>query len=134
VADKHRKGARKGHGERRPQPGRPDDDHRADKDHRAEAVTVGWMLTTVATAAAELAGLVVFLLIRFASAGGAFPEPLRLFPSLMLFTALILGLVSLVLTPLVYHFRQTPPPISVTLVSATLAILPVLVLAIAAVA
>lgn len=100
------------------------------EDRRAEAVTVAWMLATVATGGAELLGLIVYLLLRFDPAGKVSPEPLRALPPLMLFTALIVGLISLAMVPIVYQFRHLPPPRSVTAVSISLALLPIVLLAI----
>jgi len=100
------------------------------EDRRAEAVTVAWMLATIATFGAELMGVVVFLFVRFSNSPTESPAPLRNLPPLMLFTALIVGLISLVMVPVVYRFRRVPPPRSATIISVLIALLPIILLAV----
>lgn len=99
------------------------------EDRRAEAVTVAWMLATVATFGAELMGVSVFLFLRFSSSATDAPAALRSLPPLMLFTALIVGLIALVMVPVVYQFRRVPPPRSATIISVLIASLPIILLA-----
>lgn len=91
------------------------------EDSRAEVVTVAWMLATLATLGAEVVGGVIrFVLSRLETA----PASLLAFPNLMLFTAAVTGVVCLSLTPIVYRLRRVPPPTAVTVLSITVALLP----------
>jgi hypothetical protein len=79
------------------------------------------MLATLATLGAEVVGGVIrFVLSRLETA----PASLLAFPNLMLFTAAVTGVVCLSLTPIVYRLRRVPPPTAVTVLSITVALLP----------
>ncbi len=66
--------------------------------------------------------------MRLVVAGVAeLPVTFRAVPGLMLFTAAITGAICLLLTPLVYRFRQIPPPTSVTVLAVTVSLLPLVV-------
>ena len=98
---------------------------RVDTTNAGEMLTVFWMLLTVAAAAAEvlLAALVAF------DSFAALPAALRPFTAYAHFVALIAGGAALLVLPLVYAFRQTPPPRSVAIVSGLIALLPFALLA-----
>jgi hypothetical protein len=107
-------------------PRRPARQKTGGEDRRAEAITVVWMLCVLATLLAEVAGGVVRLAASWAGAE-VVPQTVRILPGLMLFSALLTGSLSLILLPLAYHFRRTPPPPVVTACSATVAVLPLLI-------
>jgi hypothetical protein len=89
-------------------------------------VTVLWTLSVVATVLAETLGLGVLFVLAFFPAGDPIPT-LRLLPGLMLFTAFLTGLMSILLLPLVYRFRRLPPPLSLVVFSLIAAALPAFV-------
>ena len=96
------------------------------EERRAEVATVVWMLTALFTSAAETLGLVVRLFFAF-NPEPASPEsiaPLALLPGIALFGGLITGAICLVLTPVVYRLRRTPPPIMVTIFAVLVSLLP----------
>jgi hypothetical protein len=97
------------------------------EDRRAEAVTVAWMLCTVATALAMTASLVGVWLVG-PPATGAAASPLSILTPLMLFVAAVTGFVAFCLTPLVYFFRRVPPPLMITVVAVAIAISPLIAL------
>lgn len=72
----------------------------------AVAATVAWMLSLMATLMAEALGLIC----RYYT---AFVEPVELLTvlsSIMLFVALIAGLVTLCMIPVVFKFSKVRPP------------------------
>lgn len=96
------------------------------EDRRAEVVTVAWMLCVMATLLAEIVGGVVRLVST--SLGSVdLPQTVRAMPGLMLLSALMTGILSLILLPLAYHFRRTRPPPIVTVFSATVALVPLII-------
>lgn len=96
------------------------------EDRRGEAVTVGWMLAMLATAAADVLAVVAAVVMPILAANAANPGMSLLLPRLMLFVASITGLVCILITPVVYSFRQSPPPLPITLFGITVSLLPVL--------
>ena len=70
------------------------------EDRRAEAVTVAWMLCVLAAFFAEVVAGVAWLVITWT---GNVPQTVQVIPRLMLFLALLSGMVSLVLLPLAYY-------------------------------
>src|SRR5688500_8183202 len=71
----------------------------------SEAITILWMLTAIAT----LAALVVTIAARVVGRlmyGEELPPAVRILSGWFLFCAVVTGLVCLVLTPLVYRFRD----------------------------
>ncbi len=89
---------------------------------RAEVVTVGWMLATMSTLGAEVVGGLLRVVLGLVAGT---PASLQAIPNLMLFMATVTGFAALVLTPLVYRFRHTPPPTAVTVFAVTVSILPI---------
>ncbi len=79
------------------------------------------MLATITTLGAELVGGVLRILFGLTD---ALPVSTLAFPNLMLFTAAVTGIVCLLLTPLVYRFRRSPPPTIVTVLAVTVSLLP----------
>ena len=93
------------------------------EDRRAEAVTVAWMISTVATAVGIAVSAVVLWTAQPPEDSQS-PGLLASLAPLMLFSATITGLVALCLTPLVYFFRRHPPPLLITVCAVGIAIAP----------
>ena len=79
------------------------------------AVTVAWMLSLLVTLAAELIAIPATIISK------THPQPAgqgmsKAFDAdLFLFLALVIGLITMALVPLVYRVRAIPPPKSVTI-------------------
>ena len=99
-----------------------------DENRGGEAFTVFWMLTLIATLGAELSALAAWGLSAAAGEAEDFPVTLRLLPGWLLAVALITGLLCLLLTPLAYRIRTTPPPLGVTVIAAIVGASPLVVL------
>jgi hypothetical protein len=88
--------------------------HSTEEPRSGEALTVFWMLTLVATLAAEGIAAATALV---ALSRGAFdeerPSLLAVLPGVMFFTALATGGLCLLLTVLVPRVRREPPPRSI---------------------
>ena len=76
-----------------------------------EALTIGWMLMVVTTLVCELA----FVLVR--TINRADQPNWSMLAGLLLFAAMVSGLLVLIITPVVLRGRRHPPPRSVTIVS-----------------
>lgn len=76
-----------------------------------EALTIGWMLTVVTTLVCETA----YVLVRSMNRAGQ--PSLTMLAGLLLFAALVTGIVVLIMTPVVLRGRRHPPPRPVTIVS-----------------
>lgn len=98
------------------------------EDRRGEAVTVAWMLTMLATTASNALALVTALIMPALAANAERPGLALLLPRILLFIAAVTGAVCVVLTPLVYRFRRTPPPEAITAFGLIISVLPVLIL------
>ena len=94
------------------------------EDRRAEVVTVAWMLCVLATLLAEIAGGAMRLVF---GSSPDLPLTVRVLPDLLLLSALLTGLVSLILLLLAYRLRRTRPPSVVTAFSAVVALIPLAV-------
>ena len=92
------------------------------EDRSAEIVTVGWMLSVMATLSAEVVGALVRTVVAYTTAA---PTSLKLFPNVMLFAAGVTGVVCLCLTPLVYRLRRRPPPTAITVLAVTVSVVPI---------
>jgi hypothetical protein len=79
------------------------------------------MLAAMTTLGAEVVG---GLLRVVPSLVADAPTSLVPFSNVMLFAAAVTGIVCLLLTPLVYRFRSTPPPTVVTVLAVTVSVLP----------
>lgn len=100
----------------------------AAEDRRQLVVTVLWTQATLITAVCEMgAGAIVLIF-------GTRPEGawIDLLWRLLFVGALICGLVTLLLTPLVYRLRATPPPKPIAVASVAVGLAPLVVLLIAA--
>lgn len=93
----------------------------------ADAVTVAWMLTALATLAAELFALLGWIAVAIAARGGQVPKEFVMLPALLTFIALVTGLVCLLLIPVTHRVRNVPPPRSVTIFAAFVGIMPTIV-------
>ena len=105
----------------------------AGESRAAVSLTVVWMLTCLATAAA-LAVVVALRLVMATfpgPAGGA--HPLAQMASVLTFVAVVTGVMCLALTPLALRTRKTPPPRSVTVTALVIGALPILVLIVGAI-
>lgn len=87
---------------------------------RAEVTTIGWMLATMACLLFQIGWLVAALLIRVTPESRA----LELAVGALFVAALTVSVVVLILTPIVYKFRQIPPPRPVTAFAVLVAIVP----------
>lgn len=88
----------------------------------ADFFTVGWMLTVMMTTLCEVAAFALGVWLRQWPAGAN----LELLRGILLFAAVVLGLVTLVLTLLVRRIRRVPPPPGVTLFAVVVAVVPLL--------
>jgi hypothetical protein len=87
-----------------------------------------WMLTAVATLAAQLVAVAARVAQVFFTAPDA-PPVARILPSWFLFCAAVTGLVCLTLTPIVYVMRRRPPPTPVTIATIVICLFPWLLMA-----
>jgi hypothetical protein len=89
----------------------------------AEAVTVAWMLTTMATLAAEVLALILWAVVWIYNRGHI-PDGALALPALMLFIAAVTGTLCLLMAPLTYRVRAVPPPSGVTIMAVTVGAVP----------
>jgi hypothetical protein len=96
----------------------------------AVALTVVWMLTCMSTAVGMFV-VVAFrlLMLAFPVAAGA-QHPFARIASVLLFAALITGVLCLALTPLAYRVRATRPPRAVTIGAVLVGLSPIVLLAV----
>ena len=92
----------------------------------AEFFTVGWMLTTLATAMAEVVGLVSKFTLAWSDA--KWPVQIQALPTLMLTIACLSGTVGLILCGVSSKIRQVPAPRAVTHGSIFICLLPWMVI------
>ena len=92
----------------------------------AEFFTVGWMLSTLATAMAEVVGLVSKFTLAWSDA--KWPEQVQALPDLMLVVACLSGTVGLILCGITSKIRQVPAPRAVTQGSIFICLLPWMVI------
>lgn len=97
------------------------------EDRAAEAVTIGWTLCTLFTMCAELVGLIAKVAIS--SAVGESQLGWHMLVGITLVLGLASGTLGLVLTPLVYRLRRTPPPAAVTALAVIVGSTPLLLAA-----
>ena len=91
----------------------------------ALSATVAWTLSLMSTLAAEAIGFFSQLYTRFVEPN----EVLAVLGAVMLFVALIAGLVTLVMTPVVQKLAKTRPPTMIVQTAYVAGALPILVLA-----
>jgi hypothetical protein len=95
----------------------------------AEVATIWWMLSALFTFCAEAIGFVARVIL-FWQPGDEGLTPLRVLPYLMLGIGLVSGSIALLLTPVVYRLRQTPPPEMITVFVVLVGLVPPFTLAI----
>lgn len=88
----------------------------------AKFITVGWMLTTLATLAAEVLALLVTIILHWSAAD--WPAEIRALPNLMLVVACLSGIIGLVLCAVATKIREVPAPPVVTQGSIFICLLP----------
>ena len=101
---------------------------RIEESRAAEATTVFWMLTMLATLGAEILALAGWAWLALFSARQESDTAIQSLPTLLLTTAGLTGLICLLLIPLVYKLRQSPPPKAMTLFTVLISITPMLLL------
>jgi len=100
----------------------------ANESRPAVALTVAWMLSCMSTAVGILTILALqLLMLAFPVAQGG-KHPLAQVSGVLLFVALITGVVCLAFTPLVYRVRKAPPPSSITAGAILIGIAPIILL------
>lgn len=87
-----------------------------------EVLTIGWMLMVVTTLACEVG----FVAVRSLAGGDTVLSTLS---ELLLFAALVIGLVALLVTPVVLRSRRLPPPSGVTVFAVVVAGAPIAMIA-----
>jgi hypothetical protein len=106
-------------------PNRRRESPRNDQESRtAEAVTVAWMLSLMATLAAELVG--VGARIALVLLGPS--DKARVLSAAFLVVALLAGLITLVLTPVTLKVRRVAPPRFVVTAAVVIGCLPLVTL------
>lgn len=90
----------------------------SDERRPAEWITVGWLLATMTTLAAESAALL-------GHAMSAESEMAGVFSRYMFFSATVIGTITALLTIAVYRLRNVPPPRAITIVVLVIALAPV---------
>jgi hypothetical protein len=102
----------------------------ANESRPAVALTVAWMLSCMSTAVGILTVLALrLLMLAFPVAAGA-DHPLGRVAGILLFVALITGVVCLAFTPLVYRVRTAPPPSPITCGAVLIGLAPIVLLVI----
>jgi hypothetical protein len=90
----------------------------------AEFVTVGWLLSALTSLVCEVAAMVV----AFVAQRAAEPQNWELLAGLLTFSALVVGLASLALLPVVLKTRRVAPPLGVTAFAALVSSAPLVAL------
>jgi hypothetical protein len=94
----------------------------------AVAVTVAWMLTCMSTAVGMLVVVGLrLLMIAFPVAAGVV-HPLGRIAGVLLFVALMTGILCMALTPLVYRVRNTAPPRAIAVSAVMIGLAPMVLL------
>jgi len=88
----------------------------------SEFITVGWMLTTLATLAAEILALLISIFLHWSEAD--WPAGIRAVPNLMLIVAGLSGIIGLILCAVASNMREVPAPRAVTQGSIFICLLP----------
>lgn len=82
---------------------------------RSVAVTVAWMFASLAALVALVMAIVAEAILATTDAQEPFGQGALVLPNVVWFIALVVGLIALALTPLVYRFRPSPPPATITI-------------------
>jgi hypothetical protein len=94
-----------------------------EEERSSVAVTVAWMLATLACLMSETVWLIGAVWIRM-SEGDPSRHPLVIIPDMMRLIAVCTGILALILLPVVLRVRQAPPPRAITGFSIVVAALP----------
>jgi len=86
----------------------------------ADTVTVAWMLSVVSAFLCEIAALAAWGLLAVDPAR----ERLAVLWEILLFAALVIGLVSLLIVPVVLKVRRVPPPRAVMWFAVAVGVVP----------
>jgi hypothetical protein len=92
---------------------------------RAEVATIGWLLSALFTVAAELVGMGSKLYFIFTPNPPQDMAVLAILPGMTLQMALTTSMIGLLLLPMVYAWRVTPPPTVVTIVLVLISLAPI---------
>lgn len=95
--------------------------------------TVFWMLCVLATLGAEATALMSWLLARHWPPAAS-SAPLRAFAGMMWFSALVSGLLVLVMTVVVYRVRKDKPPRAITVLAVVVGLVPLAILLVVGIA
>lgn len=103
---------------------RPDTSYEANESQASKAMTVGWSLSVVMVLVCALMAGAARLLYW------AQPESemLPVLEEFAFMSAVVIGIVSLLLLPLVYKVRRIPPPLGLAVFGAVVAAAPLIVL------
>ncbi|MBM4004692.1 MAG: hypothetical protein FJ295_15645 [Planctomycetes bacterium] len=105
---------------------RPKKADSAGQDNRVgEAITVAWMLATVATLMAEVVGLISFAVVAWIGAK-ELPAGALVLPWVMWVSAIVTGVLNLILGAIASRIRAVPAPTAIAIGSAVIGILPIL--------
>ena len=108
---------------RRPKKESPQQTKPLDPQQRtSEFITVGWMLTTLATLAAEILALLLTIFLHWSEADWS--AGIRALPNLMLIVACLSGIIGLILCAVASNMREVPAPRAVTQGSIFICLLP----------
>lgn len=99
------------------------------EDRRSEALTVAWMLCALFAFCAEVGGLIVSILLASSPANES-TEPAALLLVVASAISWVAGLLTLLLTPIVYRMRKTPPPAAIILMAMLIGLAPPVMLVI----
>lgn len=94
-----------------------------DEERSSVAITVAWMLSTLACLMAESVWIVSALWIQ-AAVEDPQRHPLIIVPDMMRLVAVCTGILALILLPFVLRVRQTPPPRAIIIFSIIVGALP----------
>src|SRR5262245_40284160 len=108
-----------------PKPGRPAPASvNLGENRGAEALTVAWMLTTVATLLAEITAYVGWAIFAVSENARDWPPQFRALPGLLHFSAIVTGCLGLVLAFVVHRSRAVAIPEVVTPVAVLIGVVP----------
>lgn len=101
------------------------------EERSAEAATIAWMLCTLFALCAEVMGFAMRIYLHYAPPAELTMPRLLYLPTIAMAIALVSGCLCLVLTPIVYRVRKTPPPELITLVAVLIGAAPLATLLVA---
>lgn len=94
------------------------------EERRAEVATIAWMLCTLFTFCSEAVSLVAKVALSRMSEAENGPTAWSLLPDVALLMGVVTGTLCLILTPVVYRLRRTPPPAAITAVAVLVGLTP----------